>query len=603
MSTTPLPAQNPILAELSNLSPGAKTALLNAHAASSTPLATQASPQSSTLLAPQTQPTLPKLQAPSANSSPAQIGASAPQRTLSTQSAPAAPPMQAPKIAPQNAEPAPKLLSTPMAKPAMPNLEAPARPAIHIGPPVVGAPSTIGPAPDPSVLAGVSMSNSGSTHPNLEPPQSSTIITGPKRGEEMYSNGESIRRGTLLGDKIELERAKENGPGEEQLYHKITGSHFGQEHPFLAKVLGGAAAGLTGAADIGLTTVGGGFGRLAAEMTPGTILNHELDLNRKNNAVKQDEANAKDEASTANLDAQPQLRMLAAQLAQDKLNEKQQHDQGALTEKTEHDRQMIDQHLRTLGYKLGPDNKPVALDYSEMSPLQQANQDYKTSQAAYEKAAADFKQAQKNNLPEQMELARQRALTAMENARTAAERLGISREALNFHEDEFYKPQPTPQERGRGDLAQSAVDRIGEMREILQRRSDIFGPRAGRETRIKAWLGSQDPDAQTYLSANRYLADHSTGVFGGRANLTMRSLESLTDPTSNPAAEAAALDEAERTARGFVNAGTPHGRGGHSSFNGTQQGYAHVAVGAGGHQVGSNDGKTWYDVQTGKQVQ
>ena len=43
--------------------------------------------------------------------------------------------------------------------------------------------------------------------------------------------------------------------------------------------------------------------------------------------------------------------------------------------------------------------------------------------------------------------------------------------------------------------------------------------------------------------------------------------------------------------------------GGASQQGGGAKSYTHTATGTGGHKIGSDDGKTWFDVQTGKQVQ
>jgi hypothetical protein len=68
---------NPILSEINGLSPDAKTALMNAHSATSqpSPLNTQASPQSSALLPSQPMPAPPSMQAPSSVTAPPAMGA------------------------------------------------------------------------------------------------------------------------------------------------------------------------------------------------------------------------------------------------------------------------------------------------------------------------------------------------------------------------------------------------------------------------------------------------------------------------------------------------------------------------------------------------
>lgn len=143
----------------------------------------------------------------------------------------------------------------------------------------------------------------------------------------------------------------------------------------------------------------------------------------------------------------------------------------------------------------------------------------------------------------------------------ALQGLGLRRETLSFNEDKTYNPEPTAQERTKGDLAQSAVDRVAEMKSIVARHPEYFGPGHGRAQNAQAWLGSSDPDAVTYNTAAQYLADHSAGVFGGRGQYITQALHDITSPRYTPQGLNAALDEADRAARGFVTAGTTHGKG------------------------------------------
>lgn len=140
-------------------------------------------------------------------------------------------------------------------------------------------------------------------------------------------------------------------------------------------------------------------------------------------------------------------------------------------------------------------------------------------------------------------------------------RISQGAERLGFDEDKTYNPQPTATERSKGDLAQSAVERVQEMKQIVAKHPEYFGPVAGRAQNAQNWIGSSDPDAVTYNSAAQYLADHSAGVFGGRGEYITRALHGLTDPKYTPEGLNAALNEAEGAARGFVAAGTTHAKG------------------------------------------
>lgn len=141
------------------------------------------------------------------------------------------------------------------------------------------------------------------------------------------------------------------------------------------------------------------------------------------------------------------------------------------------------------------------------------------------------------------------------------QKVGLQAERLGLDEDKTYNPQPTAQERTKGDLAQSAVERVQEMKQIVAKHPEYFGPVAGRATNAQAWIGSSDPDAVRYNAAAQYLADHSAGVFGGRGQYITQALHGLTDPKYTPGGLNAALDEAEGAAKGFVAAGTTHGKG------------------------------------------
>lgn len=206
----------------------------------------------------------------------------------------------------------------------------------------------------------------------------------------------------------------------------------------------------------------------------------------------------------------------------------------------------------TMGVKVDP-NSPI-------TQRQQAQNNYFDARKQYEQAMAALADAKTKNQPQLLQLAEQRAQTAAQNAKTTAQRLGLSGEEFAFNQDRFYNPQPTSQERKTGDLAQSAVNQVQTMRKILNAHPEFFGPAAGRGTKFQQWLGSQSPDAQQYLSASRYLADHSAGVFGSRSVEVTKLLEQLTDPKTNPAALNAALDQAESTAQHFVDAGKVHGK-------------------------------------------
>lgn len=316
-----------------------------------------------------------------------------------------------------------------------------------------------------------------------------------------------------------------------------------------------------------------------AQFIPQTTLGHQYKEGLLQNRVTQDLSGEKEQAQTTLLDAQPALKQAA-------LENQTLKTQGVIQHQQDQDQHWQDQtaaakdrahlsyvaNLRSHGY--APDETDPAgakvrpLKYEEMSEQQQAVEDLKHAQQEKAEADAALKKAQNDPTSPAYRLAKQRVDNASHTASVASQKLGLDAQKFAFAQDKFYNPQPTATERTKGDLAQSAVERIGEMRGVIAKHPEYFGPGAGRGTKFKEWLGSQDPDAQTYLSANQYLADHSAAVFGGRSKYISQKLESLTDPHSNTGALTAALDEAERGAQGFVKAGAVHGKGGHSGYGG-----------------------------------
>jgi hypothetical protein len=139
------------------------------------------------------------------------------------------------------------------------------------------------------------------------------------------STGQAVKapRGTVQGDEAERTRLMSTGSGISQIPDKIENSQFGQAHPTLGKIAGYGLAGLAGLGDLGLTTLGGGIGRLAEQQIPGTFGHHQVLLNQANRSVAQDESNAEKEAQTANIQSEIPLRQQEMALAQAKQQQNQ----------------------------------------------------------------------------------------------------------------------------------------------------------------------------------------------------------------------------------------------------------------------------------------
>ena len=161
------------------------------------------------------------------------------------------------------------------------------------------APSVIPPGmllPHPSAGPEPGSISMGDSSPLLSMPSPAPqLVTGPKRGQEMMSNGQATPMGTTMGDTAERSRLLGEKPGVENIAHNIEGSRLGEAHPFLGKLLGGVAQGAGLLGDTLLHAASPGLERLV----PGTEGNYARNLSRADTALTQDIGNAQKEAQAA----------------------------------------------------------------------------------------------------------------------------------------------------------------------------------------------------------------------------------------------------------------------------------------------------------------
>jgi hypothetical protein len=407
------------------------------------------------------------------------------------------------------------------------------------------------------------------------PPPSMNIPAGPPPAIPGPASPEvKAPRGTSAGDEAELSRKLSTGSGISQIAGKIENSGFGQKHPVLGKVLGIGAQGLAQLGDIGLRAVAPAID----VATPGTSLHHLADIHGDQRQVGQDVANEEKQAQTGevhartqNLEAQPELTQAKNDLAQNKLDETQR---------------LHDQQLREHGFKLDEKGQMVPLPYEEMSEPQQAVQDLKGSQEELADASAALKKVQADPNSPQARAAQQRIDNAKHAQSIAMQRLGLSQATFEarYHGTDTSgnslpgammtdegKPvgssfsanvRPTGTERNKADLANSAAAQISDMKAIVQKHPDFFGPGYGQTSAFKQWIGSEDPDAQRFLAARTIAGDHLAGTFGGRSEAALQALDkALGQFKDNPKAALAGLDQLSGANKSFQKAGTVHTAG------------------------------------------
>lgn len=114
----------------------------------------------------------------------------------------------------------------------------------------------------------------------------------------------------------------------------------------------------------------------------------------------------------------------------------------------------------------------------------------------------------------------------------------------------------TTAEWNRTDLAGNAISNIEEAQRILKARPDLFGPVAGRVTRLRQAMQGGDVDAARFEAAIRTANLPLIGIHGMRGQYALRDVENLdADLYRNPEALAGILDEIHRSAAEFGNRG------------------------------------------------
>jgi hypothetical protein len=464
----------------------------------------------------------------------------------------------------------------------------------------------------PAMMPAGGASTSGPVAPPITLPEKSS--PNPSFPAQPSVNGPTPNEARLSS----LQNSK---PALENVYHKITSSDFGQDHPALGKIAGILGQIPATAADLAMSLKGvpvlGNSLSSIGEIMPGTTEQHNEQLGQAGSAVAEEEANRIKESEAGSHEAQGEFyRAHAQQITPGEFPPEvlaQHPEWGGLNLTPQQQEQLVANASTVAGRKsVAENNNQTKLDLAK--PIQGADGAMyridpnnpgigiplttpdgkpivgtpkpvdikKQLQNGVKKAMDEGNGPEAERLMQQLkaidplgwENATSRQTMAgasASRASTARAQLGLNFQKFGFDQEKFYNPQPVGAERTKGDLANSAVARSVRMEDIVDGHPEIFGPGAGRATKIKEWLGSQSPDAQLFLTDRVYLNDHSAAVFGGRGKYILHDLNAIDDPKMNPAALHTSLEEARKTAQGFVEAGTVH-HGPQDYGNGSQGG-------------------------------
>lgn len=242
--------------------------------------------------------------------------------------------------------------------------------------------------------------------------------------------------------------------------------------------------------------------------------------------------------------------------------------------------------LRTKGLKRDPSGNLVPITREDMGPEELADLENKEGLGSLRKAQTELAQAteelrraQADPHSLQFQMAQERLNTAKQNAATASRRLGLSADQFDMRAFGTHNGAPLPgamltdegspvgssfqqnvrptgTQRNKEGLATSAREQLNDIKAIVSKRPDIFGPAEGRRTDFTVWVGSQDPDAQAFRAARTIAGDHLAGVFGGRSEAALEALDAAIGQfKDNPAALQAGLDQLDKANESFIKVG------------------------------------------------
>lgn len=357
------------------------------------------------------------------------------------------------------------------------------------------------------------------------------------------------------------------------------------EHPGLGHHIAGHALQIADA-------LGSAFFPAIAAGIPGTQLHHNMlvhqaagNVARDQQAQQATDTSRLTQAKAAEAEAMPELTQTKIELGAAKAEADRKSREGIAAGRNEtsenNNTARISAQLRKAGYRENVETGEIEpIPDEELPEHEQVSNSLKRAQQEVASARVELVKAQAAGEPERLKIAQQRVEHANRASDIAIQRLALSNKQYEarYHGTEGgadlpgamktdtgqtvgtafqQNVRPTGQERNKGDMAQSAHEQLGTLKDIVNKRPDIFGPAAGRKTDFQVWLGSQDPDAQRFKTARTIAADHLAGTFGGRSEAALKALdEAIGQFKTNPAAVSAGLDQLEKGNEVFRKAGT-----------------------------------------------
>ena len=371
-----------------------------------------------------------------------------------------------------------------------------------------------GPPPGPISMAA---SAPTLTMPSAKP----QLVTGPNHGQSMMTNGQSVPIGSELGDEAERMRLLSHPAGVDQIAGKIEGSHFGQDHPILGKILGDTAqiAGKIGDTALNLGNTFLPELRPLVQAIPGTTQHHDLLLHNANTALGQDIGNAQKQAQTANETAtagktNAETPYIAPKA---KAGIALQNAEAQAKEPVE----ITPEQAQTLGMPELAGEKVSPAIIARLSGQHQGNTTHEKvadTNADAKKAVAD------TNADTNLNIAGLHVKTQKEIADAHNKTLLLLQGMKN--EGSAAKGGKVPMTvTNRASLASNVVENVDATEALLSAHPDIVGPAAGRYSNVQQMIGSDDPNIQALGVRIHNIALAGNGMHGQRSAMGVKSTE------------------------------------------------------------------------------
>ena len=239
--------------------------------------------------------------------------------------------------------------------------------------------------------------------------------------------------------------------------------------------------------------------------------------------------------------------------------EKQQEDelkQGQLETTQEKNQTQLEKQYRQLGLKKDAQGNFVPIPYEEMSPTEQAAHDLKTNQAELADARSKAEQLKGDPNSPLYQAQLQRMQIAEQNAKNAAQRLGLSQEQFANKKTEQGLLKPSGQAQSRGSAADAALTILPDLENEIKANAANLGPIMGRIQRGEIALGDVDPKiAKLYASLNSFYALNPS-IHGFRNYELVKDMPSLIGGLSrDPEATIAGLEGLKPTLESVAKEG------------------------------------------------